>query len=81
MAEKKLDLNPLEVRGLWAHQQAVLGASQQFEQAKAVLEQTEAEAAENLKGRIPEGLSIRNVRIDTQQSAAFVEIPEPTPQA
>lgn len=81
MKEKRLDFNPLEVRGIFVLQAGVLQAAQAVDQATLQLRKAEAEAAAVLDGRVPSGVTIRNLRIDQQTSSVFVAEPESPPAA
>jgi hypothetical protein len=76
--EKKLDFSPLEVRGIYFQQQLVLQAAQQFDQAKATLDGYETAAASILAGRLPDGVTIRGLRIDQTTDSVFAPVPPPT---
>lgn len=69
--EIDLGFNPLEARGLFMLQQGVLMATQAAEEASLALKNAEAQAAEAIAGRVPPGVTIREVRIDQQTSRAY----------
>lgn len=79
MAEKKLDFNKLEARGLFMAQQNVLELSRRAAQAQMELMAVEADAAELVAGRVPAGVTIRQLRIDQASGAVFAPEPEPAP--
>lgn len=79
MPEKPLEFNQLEARGLFLVQSNVLDAAQKAAQAAKMLEAMEAEAVKVLDGRVPAGVTIRNLRID--QVTGRVYAPDETPPA
>lgn len=81
MADRKLDFNPLEARGLFMLQANVLQASQAVEQAAMNLRAAEADAAKAIAGRVPDGVTIRGLRIDQRTSEVYCAEETPKPAA
>jgi len=81
VAEKKLDLNTLEVRGIFMLQASLLEAKKQAEGAAKQLEAIRAQVAVELKGKLPDGVVLEQVRIDQQKSEAWVPVQEEPPKA
>lgn len=79
MTERKLDFNQLEARGLFLVQDNVLKAAAAAAQSAKVLEVAEAEAAKLLEGRVPAGVTIRQLRIDQATSNVFAPEAPPAP--
>lgn len=71
MAAKKLDFSLLEARGISVLQQRVLHASTQLEQAALMLKNAEDVAARELAGKLPEGVTVRQIRIDERTGEVF----------
>ncbi len=76
MAEQRLELNTLEVRGLWMLRENILQAKQAVAQAEARLRAFEGQAAKDMAGRIPAGLDLTAVRIDEAKGEAWVPVKE-----
>lgn len=76
MAEQKLELNSLEVRGLWMLRENVLQARQAVAQAEARLKAFEGQAAADLGAKVPAGIDIATIRIDDAKGEAWVPVKE-----
>lgn len=63
--------NALEVRGLYLLQQQILDLSSRIEPMRVELAAREQEAAQLLAGRVPDGTTIRTLRIDVAGSGVF----------
>jgi hypothetical protein len=76
VAEQRLELNALEVRGLWMLRENILQAKQAVAQAESRLKAFEGQAAKDLAGRIPVGLDLTTVRIDDAKGEAWIPVKE-----
>lgn len=77
MPDTRLDFNPLEVRGLFLVQRNYLDAAARAAEAAKLLAGLENEAAALLAGRVPEGVTIRSIRIDQATGAVYATEPAP----
>jgi hypothetical protein len=76
VAEQRLELNVLEVRGLWMLRENILQAKQAVAQAESRLKAFEGQAAKDLEGKVPAGLDLATVRIDDAKGEAWVPVKE-----